>query len=73
VLKDVPQNLHSCKNLYVSQTLVAHICNPTWEAEVRRIVVQASLGKKKFARPHVSGKKAGYGSAHLSSQQWQEA
>jgi hypothetical protein len=31
----------------------------TWEAEIRRILVQSQPGQKMFARPHLNGKKLG--------------
>jgi hypothetical protein len=36
--------------------LVIHACNPsTWEVEIRRIVVQANLGKQLTARTKGTG------------------
>jgi hypothetical protein len=44
-----------------------------WEAEVGRIMVPDQPGQKKFVRPHLNGRKAGYGGAYLLSQLQQEA
>jgi hypothetical protein len=44
-----------------------------WEAEIERVSVLGQPNPKKFARPHLNGKKAGRCATGLSSQHWQEA
>jgi hypothetical protein len=64
--KRPPISIDSWARWYLSSQAI-------WEAKIRKVTVPDQPGQKKFVRPHLNGRKAGYGGAYLLSQLQQEA
>jgi hypothetical protein len=48
VLRELPVSIYI---FLISWVLVAHACNSTWEAEIRRIKIQGETGQKVWETP----------------------